>query len=129
MRPSSSLNIGISALAASLVLSSSASATVTADMLTPPGATATITVTVTITTGLGTQSDSDTKTISTIATSSSAFLPDTPPFTSMQANSLQVNFATTTFNFGFFCLPFIGCAVTLNVTATDLQFTLVDPAC
>src|SRR5262245_12131698 len=129
MRPTSKLVAATGLCAAALLPASSARATVTSDMVTPPGASAVITVTVTITTALGTQSDGDTKTIATTATSSAAFLPDSPPFTSMQANALQVSFVNTTFNFQFFCLPFIGCAVTLNVTATDLQFTLAEPKC
>jgi len=122
--------IGLGIAACMLLGSASvALATVTADMATPSGASAIIQVTITITTSFGTQSNSDTKTMATTGTSSSAFMPDAPRFTATQINAMQVNFANTTFHFQFFCLPFIGCAVTLNVTANDLQFTLVQPAC
>ena len=112
-----------------LAPASSARAAVTSDMIAPSGAGAVIKVTITITTGLGTQSSTDTKTVATTGTSSSAFMPDAPPFSATQINAMQVSFANTTFHFQYFCIPFIGCAVTINVTATDLQFTLVQPAC
>src|SRR5262245_28048105 len=103
-------------------------AAVTADMATPPGSSATVTVTVTVTTALGTSSDSDTKTAASTGTASAVFVPDAPPFFASQYNAMQITFASTTFNFQLFCLPFIGCQ-NLNATLTNLQFELIEPAC
>ncbi|MCI0632037.1 MAG: dockerin type I domain-containing protein [Phycisphaerales bacterium] len=97
-------------------------------MSTPPGSSATVTITVTIGTALGTSTDSDTKTATTTGTAVAVFAPDSPPFFASQYNTMQISFAATTFNFQFFCIPIFGCQ-NLNATITNLQFTLVEPAC
>ena len=119
--------IAAAVLASSFVVTT-ADGAVSADMTTPPGSTASINVTITISTALGTSTDSDAKTIATTGTMTSAFLPDAPAFTATQMNAMTINFANTTFNFQFFCLPFIGCQ-NLNVTMNNLVFTLVEPNC
>jgi len=103
-------------------------AVVAPNMVTPPGSTATIKVTIMITTGLGSSTDDDTKTMASTGTIGAAFLANSPPFSSTQLNTMQLGFANTTFNFQFFCLPFIGCQ-NLNVAVSDLQFELVEPTC
>lgn len=97
-------------------------------MITPGGSTATMRIVMTIQTSLGSSTDDDIKTMATTGTASAVFVPITTPFGSTQFNALQLNFASTTFTFQFFCIPFIGCQ-TLNVNVQNLQFTLVDPAC
>jgi hypothetical protein len=120
----------VACLVAALLACSSpwAHATVVSDMATPPTSSATIKVTITVTTSLGSCTDRDTKTMDTKGTATAVFLPDAPAFTTTQFNAMQISFASATFNFQFFCLPFIGCQ-NLNVTMNNLSFTLVEPTC
>jgi hypothetical protein len=68
------------------------------------------------------------KTVASTGASNAAFSPDAPPFSSTQYNALLMDFADTTFNFQFFCLPIIGCQ-NLNATMANLSLELVQPAC
>jgi len=121
--------LGAAAVAPSGGRGGAALGAVISDMVTPPTSSATVQVTITLTTSLGTQSNSDTKTMATTGTSNAAFMPDVPAFTATQINTLQTNFANTSFHFQFFCVPFIGCVVTFDVAVSDLQMTLVQPTC
>ena len=121
----------VAALTLGAGLAQHASAAVVALLETPGGTSASITVTMTIQTALGSSTDSDIKVMATSGTATAVFTPDppqAPPFNATQFNAMQFNFADTTFNFQFFCLPFVGCQ-NLNITMSDLVITQVQPSC
>jgi hypothetical protein len=105
------------ALAAQPALAASEAA-----MVTPGDSSATVKVTIMATSIIGSSTDDDTRTMATTGTASAAFLPDAPLFSATQFNALQLNFANTTFVFTIFFQP-------LNVTISNLQFTLAQPVC
>lgn len=121
--------LGVLVMVGASLISHSVYATVESNMATPVGSSATVTVSMTITTSLGTSSDSDTKTMATSGTAHAACVPNTGPFSGAQFNGMNVSFANATFNFQFFCFPFIGCQVLLNVAITDLNLMLMEPTC
>lgn len=118
----------VAASIAASIATSSAWAASTAAMTVPGGSTATITVALSVTTALGTSSDDDVRIMSTTGSANMIFAPTSPAFTKAELKTTQLNFSNATFTFQLFCLPFIGCQ-TLNVTISNLQFTLLSPNC
>ena len=108
------------------LIACAASAQYDASLQVTGGSTVVTTVTVKITSILGTSTDTDTKTLAVSGSSTGAFGPGEPPFTAYELDTLLFEVADSTFNFQFFCLPFVGCQ-DLALTVTDLELALTAP--
>lgn len=113
---------------ASMPLSGSVFAASTASLTSPPGATATITITLNVSTALGSSSDDDSETLTATGTAELVLLPDDPPFGEVELTAVEFSFSDASFTFQLFCIPIFGCQ-TLDVTITDLTFSLLTPRC
>ncbi|MDI9403596.1 MAG: hypothetical protein QM516_06965 [Limnohabitans sp.] len=91
-----------------------------------PSSTAVVTMTVSITTSLGTSTDSDVKTVAVLANGQARVPQDSPPWNAITLDAMHIQPGNATFQFQFFCFPFIGCQ-NLNIALSNLVLDLTAP--